>query len=75
MPWPPASRPCLRPHSQAVRGADYEVRNTAEQALLITGVTLKPGHTDRDPMQTPHCVAGLTLAPGAVCHLLVSKPH
>ena len=55
--------------------ADYEVRNTAEQALLITGVTLKPGHTDRDPMQTPHCVTGLTLAPGAVCHLLVSKPH
>ncbi|GAD22663.1 midcut-by-XrtH protein [Acidovorax sp. MR-S7] len=53
----------------------YEVGNATGQPLRITGITLTPAHTDRAPMDTPRCTAGLVLAPGEGCYLLVSKPH
>ena len=53
----------------------YEVGNATGQPVRITGIALTPEHTDREPMDTPRCTAGLVLAPGEGCYLLVSKPH
>jgi hypothetical protein len=53
----------------------YEVGNATGQPLRITGTTLTPGHTDRAPLDTPRCTAGLVLAPGEGCYLRVGKPH
>ena len=53
----------------------YEVGNTTGRPLRITGIALTPGHTDRAPMDTPRCTAGLVLPAGESCYLLVSKPH
>lgn len=61
------------PHSDFM--SPYVVRNTTGQALRVTGITLTSGHAQRSTMSNPPCAVGGMLAPGAVCHLMVSKPR
>ncbi|QLA80672.1 midcut-by-XrtH protein [Acidovorax sp. JMULE5] len=53
----------------------YQVRNTTGQSVRITGVSLTPGHNDRDPRDPPRCTVGTVLAADESCNLLVSKPR